>query len=54
VIGLLRADEAMHRRYLRSVSVAKKAAAFLRFLPLLAELAVLPTQLAKLGALLGG
>src|SRR5262249_19642340 len=30
VIGPLRADEAMHRRYLRSVSVAKKAAAFLK------------------------
>ena len=30
VIGPLRADEAVHDRYLRSVSVAKKAAAFLR------------------------
>ncbi len=30
VVGLLRADEAMHGCYVRPVSVAKKAAAFLR------------------------
>jgi len=42
-------SEAMHDRYLRPVSEAKKAAAFLRILPLLAECSAAAVNLRPAG-----
>jgi hypothetical protein len=53
VLGPLRADEAVHRRYLRPVSVAKKAAAFFQDFALLAQLPVLALELCQACPLVG-
>lgn len=49
-----RGDEAVHRRYLRPFSVAKKGRGVSQDLPLLAQLSILSLELAQAGSLIGG